>query len=509
MAEDRTKFFAFLASRHHDHTKLRKSIWQLGEQHRLPVWVAEIAQPGLRAMSRSDQLKVADACMRAIAEVSIVIFVTDGSAGTHLDPYGQTLVASYVEMELFQAALKGKPVHVFSVGRIADDTPMGRLLGILGSAFPNTTRTNIDNSAALLTAVERLLRAAAREQRLKWLPHLSASRRRALVSVLGIRRHQDWNNARLWQELRFLDGKLDDGLARPDPDGVAQLLDEADAATGSEPRIARAWMAIRELMGAPFETTNDARLLQLWDRALGRWASWTAWYGLHAHLLLGHPAALGSLSIVRSRLEAMGRSGEANGHTASLNGAFASCYYSLSKMAPRAHAASYLARADRYLEEGLARAADPHLAGLEALRGSIALRRRARRQAVAHFETALALCDRVPDGEIRAAEIRAELGWAQVCNGDRRAGVANLRQGVREMTGRHDPGFVVRGRKKLALGLASQCHFGDSFAELCAARDLAVDHQLEGQLDHLLRYGSRIGDLLGSVGLLTIRKNST
>jgi hypothetical protein len=477
---------------------LRHAIKELGDECGLPIWVAEADCPGLLPKSGVDQLQTVDVCMAAISQAQTFIAVLDGSLGTNLDPYGRNLETSYIEMELFHAAFLGKPVHVFGIGRIADQSPAGRLLNILQFAYPDTTRTDVDHPKDVLREVRRLLDA---ERRWKRQPRFMARRARNLVGALGRSRHLDWDNHRLWQELRFLDGMTAGGRL-PDLDAIGVLLDEAERSVGSERKIARAWMAIRELMTAPYTEAVDPRILSLWDRALSRWASWSAWYGMHAHLFLGHPAALGSLSIVRSRLAAAGRrQTDTDGHTASLNGAFASCYYSLSKMAPRLHQQSYLERAQRYVDEGLADSSAPHSSGLRALSGSIALRRGDVQGAIHHFETALAVAERSLCSDARAGELRAELGWAQVRAFATKVGVANLRRGVKEMMTGHQAGFIVRGKKKLALGLATRLDFRGSLAEMMDAYSIADEHQLEGQLDTLLRAGAGLGHLLEGCGV--------
>ena len=162
------QYFAFLASRYagDEQQSLRRQISELGREVDLPVWVAEVEQPDLA--SGKDQLQVVDVCMAAISKARTLIAVVDGSLGTSLDPYGQTLVASYIEMELFQAALLGKPVYVFGIGRIDDESPTGRLLKILQFAYPKTTRTNVDGPREVLSEVRRLLAAEKR----RWLPAL-------------------------------------------------------------------------------------------------------------------------------------------------------------------------------------------------------------------------------------------------------------------------------------------------------------------------------------------------
>src|SRR5262249_54491571 len=106
-------------------------------------------------------------------------------------------------------------------------------------------------------------------------------------------------------------------------------------------------------------------------------------------------------------------------------------------------------------------------------------------------------------------EARSELGWAQVRAGATKTGVANLREGVRLMARAHQAGFVVRGKKKLALGLLARLDLRGSFRELMEARDMAVQHQLEGQMDALLRTGSGLGDILQEFGFRISTRESS
>lgn len=342
-----TRFYSFLASPYagSEQQGLRRDIAKLGRDFGLPIWVAEVERPDLAPASGVDQLEVVDACMAAIAQARSLIAVVDGSMGTHLDPHGHGLVASHIEMELFQAAFLGKRVHVFGIGRIDDQSPAGRLLKILQFAYSGTTRTNVDGPQEVLSEIRRLLLA----EKGRWLPRLELRRGQMLVGALGTSRHVDWTNERLWQELRFLDGALAVGSRSP-----------ADRVLGN------------------VEKGRDGR-------------------------------GIGARRCVRSCRHRAGR--------------------------------------------------------------------------------------RPPVGTARR---RVSPG--------RRDGRGTGGHALSLMRTGHGPGFVVRGKKKLALGLATRLDLRGTFAELMEARDIAKDHQLEGQLDVTLRVGARFGDFLQDLGLPIARR---
>lgn len=313
------------------------------------------------------------------------------------------------------------------------------------------------------------------------------------VGCLADKRHLDWGNSRLGQEIHFLDRAFDTEIKRPDPSLVKSLLNQAERSDGQQLKLARVWAAIRLLMGVPYTVVQHPEYLRLWDQALGRWASHAAWYGMHAHLFLGHQAALGSLMEVRRRLISV----QANGHTASADGALASCYYSLSKIAPRAQRGSFLERAALYVDQGLAMTTKTKHSGLCAIRGSINLLRGMTTSAIEDYEAALRLIQPGIGSESRAGSLLTELGWAELRTGRFSEGLAHLRQGValmKQVDG--GPGFLVRGQRKLAYGLAICGHFPSSFRELREANEIANIHQLEDQINLPMRMAGSLAEIL-------------
>jgi hypothetical protein len=405
-------YFAFLASpwATAELKSLRSEIHQMGKAYALPIWVAECEKPHMRPESGLLPFAIVDECMAAIRQARKFIFIADGSFGTALRIVDRSLVCSYIEMEIFQAAIRQLPVHVIRLGEITAESPLARLLEILKRSFQEISQAQAHSPNHALSIVEHMLKSEKSASRRLLSMKRAAKYIRGLTGSLALQRHRDWANVRLGRELGFLDDRFDVGMRRPDPDLVKAILADASRSTKTEQKLARTWSAIRELMGAPYFDPAASEYLPLWDRALSGWATDVAWYGMHAHLFLGHQAALGALLKIRER-EGTPSLPDAVGHTSCLAGALGSCYYSLSKIAPPTHAVSFLERSAKYVESGLNTEPEVHRSGLMALRGSIHLRKGAVGKAVDDYREALKCAERQPGMDARKGELLAELGW--------------------------------------------------------------------------------------------------
>jgi tetratricopeptide (TPR) repeat protein len=491
--------FGFLASPFADERMktLRLQVHDLASRRGKPIWVAEVREPALKPNLSLDPFEIADTCMAAVRNAGCFILLTDGSFGTRLR-YGEyQLSSSYIEMEIFQASANNKRVHVVEIGETDPNSPIGKLLSLLKVAYGTTEWRRVDTHRDALAGIDAIL---ARYPKRRSAIGARYGRSRAMVGAFAGARHRDWQNRRLGLEVSFLDDSFESLAQRPDPSVISGLLDEAAAAKGSQLKLARNWMAIRELMAAPFSDPACDAYLTLWDDALGRWASTAAWYGMHAHLFLGHQAALGSLLKIRERLGKKAKA--ASGHTASMDGALASCYYSLSKISPRSQSASFLDRSLGYAQRGIEHTPSEPSAGLYAILGSIKLRQGHPKDAVHDYRRALDLAEDEEGSSARCGEYLAELGWSEIRAGQGKIGIRHLREGVRLMDGHSEPGFLVRGRRKLGYGLLTRFDLTGSFREFVRARDLAASHQLEGQLqDPALRIVDKIVRTLEALGL--------
>jgi hypothetical protein len=126
-------YFAFLASpwATQEMKDLRADIHQLGALYNLPIWVAECEREDLRPENGFLPFSIVDECMAAIRLARNFIFIADGTYGTALNILDRSLTCSYIEMEIFQAAILQRPVHLICIGEIAPASPLGGLLKIL------------------------------------------------------------------------------------------------------------------------------------------------------------------------------------------------------------------------------------------------------------------------------------------------------------------------------------------------------------------------------------------
>src|SRR5437870_3229668 len=121
-ASDAKPPVAFLCSRIETQTSLRHRVWELGRSLGRPIWVAKYSEPSLDA--KPDEIM--DVCLENVQRAPLFLCVLDGSYGgsTGLNP----AEISLIELEVFQAVLARKPLHVYVVEPF---TPEPRLASFL------------------------------------------------------------------------------------------------------------------------------------------------------------------------------------------------------------------------------------------------------------------------------------------------------------------------------------------------------------------------------------------
>jgi hypothetical protein len=106
--EERTISLSFLASSWSSGAliALRTRIWARYEKDgRGRVWIAEHIRPDLDPAQGASQLEIADACLDAIENARDFVLLDTGEYGSRLGYQDAFAEASFLEMELFQAAL--------------------------------------------------------------------------------------------------------------------------------------------------------------------------------------------------------------------------------------------------------------------------------------------------------------------------------------------------------------------------------------------------------------------
>lgn len=491
------KNLAFVASTwaSPDMKKLRADLYIMGKESKRPVWVAEFAAPELRQENGYNQLEIADRCLDEIDRSEHCVMLLDGGVGSHVSVFERESASTFIELELFQAVMRERAIHLVVIGNLPEDAPGRRLLELVSFGV-KCDMIEVQTHGAAFEAVRRII------CRPRWLSGLgSRGNKRFLSGHLAMARHRDFTNQRLFEEIEFLRGQPFIVVeAKPDLDLVRSFLDDALSQSHSNQKMSRAWLAMRLLMHLHYRDSREERVLSLWEEALRIWSDFSAWRGHHAHLWLGHIAALGSL---KSVIERQGRRlTEVSGaeHAENLSGALASVYYSLSKIAPRDQSRSFLDRGTLYLQHGLATVEEGHMSHLYAALGSHDLLRNNLGDAVKHYRLAIELAERFHHSDRRMGELLAELGWAEVKQGARSVGLSRIDEGVRVMVASGaSPGFLARGLRKRAAAEILCFHLRRAYVTTREASSIIQQHGLLDQRDILIRTSDRIHVGLGAM----------
>ena len=99
-----------------------------------------------------------------------------------------------------------------------------------------------------------------------------------------------------------------------------------------------------------------------------------------------------------------------------------------------------------------------------------------------HYKKALELAEKYHHGEHRIGELYGELGWAEIMMGHLRTGRLQIEEGVRLMENANTgPGFVIRGKRKLALARAASLNIRGFLEAADSANRLIEEHGIYDQ----------------------------
>jgi tetratricopeptide (TPR) repeat protein len=379
---------AFLASRMGAGSSpirnLRRQVYELGEELRFPVWVAELSARELETYP-PEQVQIT--CLQQARQATDFICVLDGSYGT---PWNDAELC-VLELEIFAAAMAGKRFHFFKLDPYEPDPRTESLLRAVRVARPDLARAE-PQTAKLIVASLRQILSSTRQARRTW--------RRSTPSL---------SPASL--DVTFLDGGFEPLTDKaPDARLVRSLISQSATAKDEPTRLVYVWMAVRHLCAAPYNDSSFAAYLPLWDAALSRWAAASAWYGLHGHHFLGRLAAVNTLLAVRQRLAETTTAGGTPQSIQGTRGALASEYYSIAKSTGsrkqrRVLLKRALANVDLALQE-----ATSDQSGLIGIRGSILQALGRLREGLSDYRRMFDLRVDNDENEGRIGEAEAELG---------------------------------------------------------------------------------------------------
>lgn len=479
-APEMRKPYAFLSSPVRGLEELRQAVHDLELPDARTVWVDEINRG--RPAGELSFLTI-EHLFRIIREADVfLVLLGTQSHGTGIEVGSENAHASYWEAELFYAVLLGKKVQVFEIDGFHPRPKLARLLTMFRRALPPAAWSGPHPGSQVAAAIHRFLLAQIDR------PAEQPRRRNRLLELLvdGFfdLRGADGGGGRAEEEsLRFLDGSFADGTVSPNEAIISRMLSEVRTVSNEEGRLARLWIAYRELSGAPPDSRGSLDLLPHWNRFFGEWASAGSWYGLHGHPHLAVLPALVEQAKVRERMRRLGSSEWKDANISYPGGALASSRYSIagrsgSLRKRRLLLRGALADLDRSLAE---KNRDP--TGLLAIRGSIRRRLGAFGAAIDDYERVLRW--RLQNGASESAigEALAELGFAYLFQLRFWKGRALLEDGVRMLSssGRR-PGFLIRAQRKLALAYALTGKRTEAQSLKASARKLAQRHGVMDQL---------------------------
>jgi tetratricopeptide (TPR) repeat protein len=403
-----------------------------------PIWMAEIFQPIAEGTTLSP-FHTAEFCVEGVRRCRVFVAILTHKVGSAVPLANSSFVgSSFFELELFAAALHRKPSYIFCLDGFEPSVSLARLLDLLAPALHGFEREPM-SSAAIQGRIAHLLEQySGRQPVLRPVPDASE-----LITRIGAARTQPYD-VEGPPGFRFLAERFVQGLAPPDPKGVADVLERVRGERDNHTRITLLWMALRNLMGAPYMVPANRGFLEIWDDALSLWNSAAAWYGLHGHPYMGCLSALGSVSRIRANLAQ-----DARAARPAPDGALASEYYSLARKAKASTwRAGMLDTSRRHVDRALARIGG---AGEYQLRGSVRRLQGDREGAIEDYERALQLRLASGAGPAQRGESESELGYALLGTARRREGLELLEQGAGRLTP-DDGGFYVRALRKLAIG---------------------------------------------------------
>lgn len=435
----------FLSSLCRELYGLRKKIYEEVGYGYL-VYVDE--QVKWRNIQQQNDLVAVDELIRRVREANVFVCVLGGKRhGSPIEIDARPSVVSFFEIELFQAALLEKEVHLFVSDDFVPEPRLQRLLEILSFAFPEWfNRQHLTDTQI----TERIKRLVGKERRKFLFNPFNAVRApiNRLVQALYIARGRN----SLSSPILFLDGEFEVRVSVPDQQIISSLQQQISAEQNEEKRLSLLWIALRELMSVPYTNLKDYTILCQWNEILGKWTSAGAWYGLHGDTPLGCLAALNSMVKVRQQIDRLSIKSVTSEQTVYPGGALASAKYSIAKrLFVKADRNARLNEALGDVQQALKLSVNSEDSGLRAIKGSIFRQLGRVTEAVSEYEAVLNIRQKNSASDASIGEALSELGFGYLRQWNLLKGLQYCKEGVGLMRNGASAGFLTRGLRKLSL----------------------------------------------------------
>jgi tetratricopeptide (TPR) repeat protein len=453
------------------------------------IWTVEASgRTDLDQRTGASPFYIVDELIAQIRRSNLLICVLRDVYGSSV--FGATESVSFLETEIYQAALFHNNIRFFLMESFNPDGKLKGLLELVNTLRPGIVPERAQSEPAVLDAIKRTLAETPRRR------HPWAFSVKKLVGELAYRRGDPQ------PAIQFFDKVFRPVSEKPDRDHIRVLLDGLAGEKSIERRLTRTWIALRELCAAPYDALKFAEYLPLWNEALGVWSGAAAWYGLHGHLYAGRLAAVNSQISIRERMDWRAEPHDSvhyiqgtKGAIQGTKGARASEYYSMAKLLPsRSQRTHYLQLAEHDVEDAL-RSIQDEPSGYLTIRGHIRLMQGNVRKALADFEEVMRLKEAAGDTK-GLGESLADVGLAQLRRGNRSLAVRLLREGVVRLEGDGNPTFAVRAKKRLAQALFLSGHPIQAIRELSAVHEAALENQIYDQITATTDMAYRIATVL-------------
>jgi tetratricopeptide (TPR) repeat protein len=457
----------FLSSLTKAHWALRERIHTAAARYG-GIYVDEQDHP--RKFPLADPLEAVDELIEQIRQSEL--FVCLLARPDHGSPIEGSLV-SYFEVELYQAALLQKPTLMIAFDGFTPGPELAEVLRLFQSAFPSSSWRIVNNEQQAIDAISQGLTSVQKRFRIC----IGRGDRRRFVTEL-------WRARAAQQELtghetptRFLEPRRGSGRL-PRVDEVNKWMDRAATQQDQQRRLARLWVAFKELSVAPWDDPANSVYLPLWSKLMAEWTRAAAWYGLHGHMPLGRLAAAKTLKDIDVRSQGSRlASGDADAEGPA--GALASAHYSVAKLLlDKSGQAWHFRESMAQVNDALKLNSDSD--GLFAIRGSIHLQLGETSSAIADYNRVLILRQKRSASNNSIGEALSELGFGYVRGGQILKGRRLIEDGLRLLDDQA-LGFRLRAERKLAVAQFATGRWIRAFKTLTAARSRARAANLRDQ----------------------------
>ncbi|HEY3567066.1 MAG TPA: hypothetical protein VGP73_03960 [Thermoanaerobaculia bacterium] len=444
--------------------RLRSDIYALGRQLDYPIWVSEHSQPGLRVQPEE---AVQLACLRRAREAERFFCVLDGTYGM---PWNASDV-SLLELEIVTAAVAKKNIRIFLLEPFHEDPRLSTLLRAIRKARPESihyrplSEDRIKEEIARSLTENRDSRSQGLYNRLQqvWF------RMKGMLSSEPVS----------YLDTRFLDGEFFPIRQNPpDKDYILNLIESYERNPNATDRFVSLWIAIRYLGRVPYDSPHFREFAPLWMAVMSRWASASAWSGLHGHFRLGRLAAVNTMIDIQSTVSMPSIFDYTESIQAS-RGALASEYYSIAKLLP-SWRDRYQIRRRALWNVNVALESNPtDDSGLLLIKGSLLLSTGRIWDAINSYQQGLSTRELRKEDLGRIGEAESELGLALAFAGRIPAAERFLKSGVTKLEASNRPQFRARALRKLAQFYRMTLRPGKARDALERANIIAVDNDLK------------------------------